>query len=85
MPSLYSSRAHKKCKRNFYLKLVFSFGLVNTTPESDDPLSQQNIIIKMREDKYRSKVKALEILVNGINEENQVKIHFLMVRRNIIV
>ena len=36
--------------------------------------SQQNSIIKTREDKYRSKIKALETLVNGTNEENEVTI-----------
>lgn len=35
-------------------------------------MSQQNSIIKTREDKYRSKIKALETLVNGTNEENEV-------------
>jgi hypothetical protein len=40
---------------------------------------QQNSIIKTREDKYRSKIKALETLVNGTNEENEVKTKFLMV------
>jgi hypothetical protein len=37
---------------------------------------QQNGIIKTREDKYRSKIKALETLVNGTNEENEVAIRF---------
>ena len=39
--------------------------------------SQQNSIIKTREDKYRSKIKALETLVNGTNEENEVTIQFV--------
>jgi kinesin family protein C2/C3 len=38
---------------------------------------QQNVIIKTREQKYCSKIKALEILVNGTNEENQVIIHLV--------
>jgi kinesin family protein C2/C3 len=33
---------------------------------------QQNTVIKTREEKYGSKIKALELLVNGTNEENQV-------------
>lgn len=40
-------------------------------------IRNQNIIIKTREDKYRSKIKALEILVNGTNEENQMAINWL--------
>ncbi|KAG8067962.1 hypothetical protein GUJ93_ZPchr0005g14760 [Zizania palustris] len=39
----------------------------------------QNVIIKTREDKYRSKIKALEILVNGTNEENQMAIKRLQI------
>lgn len=35
-------------------------------------LEQQNTVIKAREEKYRSRIKALETLVNGTNEENQV-------------
>ncbi|KAF8715757.1 hypothetical protein HU200_026705 [Digitaria exilis] len=35
-------------------------------------IRSQNIIIKTREAKYCSKIKALEILVNGTNEENQM-------------
>ena len=55
---------------------IFNSGLQNATPELDDIILQQNVIIKTREEKYRSKIKALEILVNGTNEENQVMIHF---------
>ena len=43
---------------------------------------QQNTIIKTREEKYCAKIKALEILVHGTNEENQVNIIYLMVGRN---
>lgn len=39
--------------------------------------TEQNNIIKIREDKYRSKIKALETLVNGTNEENEVTIQFV--------
>jgi hypothetical protein len=35
-------------------------------------LEQQNTVIKAREEKYQSRIKALETLVNGTNEENQV-------------
>ncbi|XP_020398966.1 kinesin-like protein KIN-14C isoform X2 [Zea mays] len=38
-----------------------------------DHIRNQNSIIKTREDKYRSKIKALETLVNGTNEENEVE------------
>ncbi|KAL6851765.1 hypothetical protein ACP4OV_020329 [Aristida adscensionis] len=40
-------------------------------------IRSQNIIIKTREEKYRSKIKALEILVNGTNEENQMAMNRL--------
>ncbi|XP_062181260.1 kinesin-like protein KIN-14K isoform X2 [Phragmites australis] len=42
-------------------------------------IRSQNIIIKTREEKYRSKIKALEILVNGTNEENQMAINRLRI------
>uniref|UniRef100_A0A0E0L4S6 Kinesin motor domain-containing protein n=1 Tax=Oryza punctata TaxID=4537 RepID=A0A0E0L4S6_ORYPU len=42
-------------------------------------IKSQNVIIKTREDKYRSKIKALEILVNGTNEENQMAINRLQI------
>uniref|UniRef100_A0A0D9WIT2 Kinesin motor domain-containing protein n=1 Tax=Leersia perrieri TaxID=77586 RepID=A0A0D9WIT2_9ORYZ len=42
-------------------------------------IRSQNTIIKTREDKYRSKIKALEILVNGTNEENQMAINRLQI------
>ncbi|XP_062231921.1 kinesin-like protein KIN-14K [Phragmites australis] len=42
-------------------------------------IRSQNIIIKTREEKYRSKIKALEILVNGTNEENQMAINRLQI------
>ncbi|KAL5230965.1 hypothetical protein ABZP36_029741 [Zizania latifolia] len=42
-------------------------------------IRSQNVIIKTREDKYRSKIKALEILVNGTNEENQMAINRLQI------
>ncbi|KAL6618911.1 hypothetical protein ACP70R_034050 [Stipagrostis hirtigluma subsp. patula] len=44
-----------------------------------DHIRSQNIIIKTREEKYRSKIKALEILVNGTNEENQMAINRLQI------
>ncbi|KAG2591562.1 hypothetical protein PVAP13_5NG491800 [Panicum virgatum] len=37
-----------------------------------DHIRNQNSIIKIREDKYQSKIKALETLVNGTNEENEM-------------
>lgn len=40
-------------------------------------IRNQNSIIKTREDKYRSKIKALETLVNGTNEENEMAINRL--------
>nr|BAJ97665.1 predicted protein [Hordeum vulgare subsp. vulgare] len=40
-------------------------------------IRNQNNIIKTREDKYRSKIKALETLVNGTNEENEMAINRL--------
>ncbi|GJM93166.1 hypothetical protein PR202_ga09697 [Eleusine coracana subsp. coracana] len=40
-------------------------------------IKNQNNIIKTREDKYRSKIKALETLVNGTNEENEMTINRL--------
>uniref|UniRef100_A0A0A9CGW9 Kinesin motor domain-containing protein n=1 Tax=Arundo donax TaxID=35708 RepID=A0A0A9CGW9_ARUDO len=42
-------------------------------------IRSQNIIINTREEKYRSKIKALEILVNGTNEENQMAINRLQI------
>ncbi|WVZ99310.1 hypothetical protein U9M48_044633 [Paspalum notatum var. saurae] len=42
-------------------------------------IRSQNIIIKTREQKYCSKIKALEILVNGTNEENQMAINRLQI------
>ncbi|KAM0837837.1 hypothetical protein ACQ4PT_061362 [Festuca glaucescens] len=42
-----------------------------------DHIKNQNSIIKTREDKYRSKIKALETLVNGTNEENEMAINRL--------
>ncbi|KAL6845144.1 hypothetical protein ACP4OV_024639 [Aristida adscensionis] len=42
-------------------------------------IRNQNSIIKTREDKYRSKIKALETLVNGTNEENEITINRLEV------
>ncbi|AQL00659.1 kinesin-related protein16 [Zea mays] len=39
-----------------------------------DHIRNQNSIIKTREDKYRSKIKALETLVNGTNEENEMTV-----------
>ncbi|KQK05332.1 kinesin-like protein KIN-14K [Brachypodium distachyon] len=35
-------------------------------------IRNQNTITRTREEKYRSKIKALEVLVNGTNEENQM-------------
>ncbi|WVZ68868.1 hypothetical protein U9M48_017750 [Paspalum notatum var. saurae] len=42
-----------------------------------DKIKNQNTIIKTREDKYRSKIKALETLVNGTNEENEMTVNRL--------
>ncbi|XP_047057378.1 kinesin-like protein KIN-14C [Lolium rigidum] len=42
-----------------------------------DHIKNQNSVIKTREDKYRSKIKALETLVNGTNEENEMAINRL--------
>ncbi|CAL4961463.1 unnamed protein product [Urochloa decumbens] len=42
-----------------------------------DHIRTQNSIIKTREDKYRSKIKALETLVNGTNEENEMTVNRL--------
>uniref|UniRef100_J3M901 Kinesin motor domain-containing protein n=1 Tax=Oryza brachyantha TaxID=4533 RepID=J3M901_ORYBR len=42
-------------------------------------IRSQNMIIKTREDKYRSKIKALEMLVNGTNEENQMATNRLQI------
>ncbi|KAJ1263709.1 hypothetical protein BS78_09G207000 [Paspalum vaginatum] len=42
-------------------------------------IRSQNIIIKTREQKYCSKIKALEILVKGTNEENQMAINRLQI------
>ncbi|KAG8055466.1 hypothetical protein GUJ93_ZPchr0001g31328 [Zizania palustris] len=44
-----------------------------------DHIRNQNSIIKTREDKYHSKIKALETLVNGTNEENEMAINRLEV------
>ncbi|KAL5227342.1 hypothetical protein ABZP36_015607 [Zizania latifolia] len=44
-----------------------------------DHIRNQNSIIKTREDKYCSKIKALETLVNGTNEENEMAINRLEV------
>ncbi|XP_006644693.2 kinesin-like protein KIN-14C [Oryza brachyantha] len=44
-----------------------------------DHIRNQNSITKTREDKYRSKIKALETLVNGTNEENEIAINRLEV------
>ncbi|KAJ3704038.1 hypothetical protein LUZ61_007743 [Rhynchospora tenuis] len=42
-------------------------------------IRNQNTVIKAREDKYRSRIKALETLVNGTNEENQIVMNRLHV------
>ncbi|CAM0954505.1 unnamed protein product [Alopecurus aequalis] len=42
-------------------------------------IRNQNTIIKTREEKYHSKIKALELLVNGTNEENQMTRNWLQV------
>uniref|UniRef100_A0ACD5TEY3 Uncharacterized protein n=1 Tax=Avena sativa TaxID=4498 RepID=A0ACD5TEY3_AVESA len=42
-------------------------------------IRNQNTIIKTREEKYSSKTRALEILVNGTNEENQMALNLLQV------
>ncbi|CAL5095875.1 unnamed protein product [Urochloa decumbens] len=47
-----------------------------------DHIRSQNIIIKTREEKYCSKIKALEILVNGTNEENKMAINRLQILKN---
>jgi hypothetical protein len=41
--------------------------------------SQQNNVIKTREDKYRSKIKVLETLLNGTNDENEVIVSLVMI------
>ncbi|EMS66550.1 Kinesin-4 [Triticum urartu] len=48
-------------------------------------IRNQNSIIKTREDKYRSKIKALETLVNGTNEENEMAINRLELVKEIQV
>ncbi|VAH79192.1 unnamed protein product [Triticum turgidum subsp. durum] len=48
-------------------------------------IRNQNNIIKTREDKYRSKIKALETLVNGTNEENEMAINRLELVKEIQV
>lgn len=45
-------------------------------------IRSQNVIIKTREQKYCSKIKALEMLVNGTNEENQMAINRLQIVKN---
>ncbi|CAN6327561.1 unnamed protein product [Urochloa humidicola] len=47
-----------------------------------DHIRSQNIIIKTREEKYCSKIKALEILVNGTNEENKMAINRLQILKD---
>ncbi|EMS62353.1 Kinesin-4 [Triticum urartu] len=42
-------------------------------------IRNQNTIIKTREEKYLSKIKALQVLVNGTNEENQMTVNLLQV------
>ncbi|KAM3405450.1 hypothetical protein ACQJBY_008122 [Aegilops geniculata] len=42
-------------------------------------IRNQNTIIKTREEKYLSKIKALQVLVNGTNEENQMTVNQLQV------
>lgn len=42
-------------------------------------IRSQNTIIKTREQKYCSKIKALEMLVNGTNEENQMALNKLQI------
>lgn len=61
----------------WYLFGFTTFGHINSSPKTYCLFSQQNNIIKTREDKYRSKIKALETLVNGTNEENEVTIPFI--------
>nr|CAB3460945.1 unnamed protein product [Digitaria exilis] len=46
-------------------------------------IRSQNIIIKTREAKYCSKIKALEILVNGTNEENQMATNRLQIVKDV--
>ncbi|KAG2626294.1 hypothetical protein PVAP13_3KG340200 [Panicum virgatum] len=45
-------------------------------------IRSQNIIIKTREEKYCSKIKALEILVNGTNEENKMATNRLQILKD---
>ncbi|XP_039800202.1 kinesin-like protein KIN-14K [Panicum virgatum] len=45
-------------------------------------IRSQNIIIKTREEKYCSKIKALEILVNGTNEENKMAANRLRILKD---
>ncbi|AQK94926.1 kinesin-related protein3 [Zea mays] len=45
-------------------------------------IRSQNVTIKTREQKYCSKIKALEMLVNGTNEENQMAINRLQIVKN---
>lgn len=74
---------HIRNVRGKFLDIYGFLCFINTTFESDGPFFfQQNTIIKTREEKYLSKIKALEVLVNGTNEENQVHIIYSMVRRN---
>ncbi|CAL5078088.1 unnamed protein product [Urochloa decumbens] len=47
-----------------------------------DNIRNQNIIIKAREEKYCSKIKALEILVNGTNEENKMAINRIQILKD---
>ncbi|KAF6991164.1 hypothetical protein CFC21_008275 [Triticum aestivum] len=42
-------------------------------------IRNQNTIIKTREEKYLAKIKALQVLVNGTNEENQMTVNLLQV------
>ncbi|KAF3335061.1 Kinesin KP1 [Carex littledalei] len=42
-------------------------------------IRNQNTVVKAREEKYRSRIKALETLVNGTNEENQIVMNRLHV------
>ncbi|NP_001345658.1 Kinesin-like protein KIN-14K [Zea mays] len=45
-------------------------------------IRSQNVIMKRREQKYCSKIKVLEMLVNGTNEENQMAINRLQIVKN---
>ncbi|TKW26290.1 hypothetical protein SEVIR_3G178700v4 [Setaria viridis] len=45
-------------------------------------IRSQNIIIKTREEKYCSKIKALEMLVKGTNEENQMATNRLQILKD---